>query len=76
MLFPNVSDQRITYSPWEPPPAMFANEASQNTSSLKSARLSSFYSVMTISSLFILLTNLFALLASSMVELLIFPSKS
>ena len=76
MLFPNASDQKIIYPPWEPPPDMFAKEASQNTSSLESARLSSFFNVTTISSVFILLTNLFALLASSVVGLLIFPSKS
>ena len=76
MLFPNASDQKIIYPPWKPPPNMFAKEASQNTSSLESARLSSFFSVTTISSVFVLLTNLFALLASSVVGLLIFPSKS
>ena len=75
MLFPNASDQKIIYPPWEPPPDMFAKEALQNTSSLESARLSSFFNVMTISSRFVLLTNLFAVLASLMVGLLIFASK-
>ena len=60
----------------EPPPTMFGNEVSQNRSSLESAKLSSFFYFTTISSLFILLTNLFALLASSTVGLLIFLSKS
>ena len=73
VLFPNASDQNIIYPPWEQPPDMFAKEASQNTSSLESTRLSSFFNVTTISSFFILLTNLFALLASSMAGLLIFP---
>ena len=42
MLFPSASDQKIIYPPWESPPDMFAKEASQNTSSLQSARLSLF----------------------------------
>ena len=73
--FLNASDEKVTYPPWEPPPSMFAIEASQNTSSLESARLPSFFNAQTISSLFILLTNLFAVLASSMVGFSIFPSK-
>ena len=39
MLFLNTSDQKIIYPPWEPLPAMVANKASQNTSSLESAIL-------------------------------------
>ena len=74
ILFLNTSDQKIIYLPWEPPPAMFANKASQNTNSLESAILF-FFNVRTISSLFILLTNLFAFLALSMVGLLVFHSK-
>ena len=70
MLFSNASNQKTIYPPWEPPTVMFANEASQNTNSLESARLSSFFNIMTFCSLLILLTNLVALLVSSMVGFL------
>ena len=75
ILFPNASDKIIIYPFWEPTPAMFADEASQNANSLEYARLSFFFNDMTIYIMFILLTNLFPLLALSMVGLLIFPSK-
>ena len=57
MLFLNASNQKIIYPPWKPPPSMFANEASQNTSSLESARLSFFFNVTTISSTFHLINQ-------------------